>query len=270
MGPLLAAGAQIGGNILGGLASSSANKKAAKQYAAAIRQGIDTITTGRDNALGYLTPTWQRGQWGQDGYFQMLGLEDPGNTQIALPNYGAEPDYGNLDVGIDKYQKSPGYDFQQNEARKAVASAYGQRGLFMSGAAAKGLQDRAQGIADSDYDDWRDYTTGQYNTDRTFKASRYDANAQRQNALFSAAVGERDNLASRYDTRIDDLYRAGNWGNGGRDISDLYTTTSNAIAGLYKDQGATTASATSTNGQTWGNVLGQVGGQIGSYFRGRA
>jgi hypothetical protein len=84
------------------------------------------------------------------------------------------PDVGKLDVSLDTYQKDPGYDWQQKEAARGTLAGAAATGSLRSGAAAKALQDRAQQIANTDYTNWRNYTTGQYNTDR----SRADQNAQ--------------------------------------------------------------------------------------------
>jgi len=84
------------------------------------------------------------------------------------------PEMDPLDVSLANYQKDPGYDWQQSEAARATLAGSAATGALRSGAAAKALQDRAQQIANTDYSNWRSYTTGQYNTDR----ARLDQNAQ--------------------------------------------------------------------------------------------
>lgn len=92
---------------------------------------------------------------------------------MRAASYSA-PETAPLDVSLQRYEKSPGYNFQQSEAQRATLAGSAATGALRSGAAAKALQDRAQQIANLDYNNWRDYTTGQYNTDR----SRADQNAQ--------------------------------------------------------------------------------------------
>lgn len=92
---------------------------------------------------------------------------------VSTPGYQA-PDAGKLDVSLNSYQVDPGYNWQQSEASRATLAGSAATGALHSGAAAKALQDRAQQIANTDYSNWRSYTTGQYNTDR----SRADQNAQ--------------------------------------------------------------------------------------------
>ena len=102
---------------------------------------------------------------------QTPGYQAP--TYVTAPGYQA-PTTDPLDVSLSKYQKAPGYDWQQSEAARATLAGSAATGALRSGAAAKALQDRAQQIANTDYSNWRSYTTGQYNTDR----SRADQNAQ--------------------------------------------------------------------------------------------
>lgn len=105
------------------------------------------------------------------GLVQTPAYQAPTLTQT--PAYEA-PDVGNLDVSLGSYEKAPDYEFQQSEARRGTLAGAAATGALRSGAAAKALQDRAQQIAYGDYTNWRNYTTGQYNTDR----SRADQNAQ--------------------------------------------------------------------------------------------
>lgn len=93
------------------------------------------------------------------------------------------PSMDPLDISLGKYQKSPGYDFQQQEASRATLAGSAATGALRSGAAAKALQDRAQNIANLDYTNWRDYTTGQYNTDRNY-------NAQQAQFAYNALLGQ--------------------------------------------------------------------------------
>lgn len=100
------------------------------------------------------------------------------------PAYQA-PTMDPLDVSLERYQRDPSYEWQQSEAARATLAGSAATGSLRSGAAAKALQDRAQQIANADYTNWRGYTTGQYNTDR----SRADQNAQfGYNALLSQTM----------------------------------------------------------------------------------
>lgn len=67
-------------------------------------------------------------------------------------------------------------------------------GALRSGAAAKALQDRAQQIANTDYSNWRNYTTTQYNTDRNYAAdqAQFGYNALMSNNQFTNAANQQN------------------------------------------------------------------------------
>lgn len=133
---------------------------------------------------GRVMPEIKPGEPAQEGPARPALVQTPAYQAPALtqtPAYEA-PDVGNLDVSLGSYEKAPDYEFQQTEARRGTLAGASATGSLRSGAAAKALQDRAQQIAYGDYTNWRNYTTGQYNTDR----SRADQNAQfGYNALVS-------------------------------------------------------------------------------------
>jgi len=103
-----------------------------------------------------------------------FGRPDIGNRPSSMRNPAAAraPDAA-LDVSLNAFTADPGYQFRQNEASRAIMANQATRGLMGSGSTLKALQDRAMGIAGQTYDDWRNYTTGQYNTNRQVGDARY-------------------------------------------------------------------------------------------------
>jgi len=87
-------------------------------------------------------------------------------AQLSAAPTMARPDAGQLDVSANAFHNSPGYQYRQDQAAKGVLTSLAARGLSGSGAELKALSDRASNVANQDYTDFRDYTTGQYNTDR--------------------------------------------------------------------------------------------------------
>lgn len=83
----------------------------------------------------------------------------------AAPNF-RETQIAPLDTSIDSYQRSPDYNFQQEQGNKNILTAGAAAGSLQSGAALKALQKFGQDLAQGDYSQWRDYQTGQYNTNR--------------------------------------------------------------------------------------------------------
>ncbi len=68
----------------------------------------------------------------------------------------------------------------------------------MSGARTKAALRYSQGLADQDYTDWRNYTTGQFNADRNFNEATFEA--------------DRSNTNNRYDTRNSTLLQLAGFG----------------------------------------------------------
>lgn len=260
-------------DIIGSAFTANSNKKAAKQYAAAADQAITGVNAGRDMALAYQQPTYDRGQLGEQGFTDMLGQADPGYS-IDLPQYGAEPDYGAYGpegtYSADEFrQNDPGYDFAQQEANKMLRSSYGQRGIFMSGDAAKGLQRDAEGIASQRYDSWRNFAAGRYDagydrfsTDRGFKANRYDAGVDRQNDLYRLADNERGFTVGRADERMNRLAQLAGWGqDAGANIGQIYGNAADNVAKITTGKGEAQAGATAANGRVWGNTMANISAQ---------
>jgi len=148
---------QYGGDI---------NKWAASHYET-YGKNEGRVLPEADQAAAPATPA----EPSRPGLVQTPAYQAP--TLSQTPAYQA-PEMDPLDVSLGSYEKAPDYEFQQTEARRGTLAGAAATGALRSGAAAKALQDRAQQIAYGDYTNWRNYTTGQYNTDR----SRADQNAQ--------------------------------------------------------------------------------------------
>lgn len=113
------------------------------------------------------------------------GYSDP--TAPGGYTMTARPDYGNVDVSLGAFQASPDYAFRLSEGNKALDRIAAASGGIMSGQRYKAAARYNQDLAGSEYRDWRDYTTGQFNANRNFGESIYQA--------------DRANLNNRYDTR---------------------------------------------------------------------
>lgn len=100
-------------------------------------------------------------------------------TLAAAPTYTAptyrETQNAPLDVSIGSYEQSPDYGFQLDQGNRNILANAAATGAGQSGAALKRLQEYGQNLAMGDYGQWRDYATGQYNTNRNFTANRDDA-----------------------------------------------------------------------------------------------
>lgn len=135
-----------------------------------------------------------------------------------------------LNISAEAFRADPGYEFTVEQGNKALGNiASANRGL-MSGQRMKAAARYNVGIADQEFDDWRNYTTSQYNTDRGFNESVYQA--------------DRGRLDQRYDQRNNTLLSMAGFGQ-----------TANAQnQSAAQSFGANSANLTMTGAQAKGNA----------------
>ena len=95
----LVAGA--GASVVGGLFGSSASNKAAKQQAAATREGIKSQERMFDKSLALQQPYRQAGYGALEG---LQGLTDPGQRAETLQNYYGGQEYQALSGQVEEQQ----------------------------------------------------------------------------------------------------------------------------------------------------------------------
>jgi hypothetical protein len=125
------------GAIGGGIASGKGASKAAKIQAQATAQQTAALQQMYGQNVARMTPTYDRGEDAQARIQTLLGLSggDGADAQALLAS-------------------TPGYKFAVSEALKGVnANAYAS-GMGNSGAAMKALQDRANGLATTNYNNY--------------------------------------------------------------------------------------------------------------------
>jgi hypothetical protein len=168
--------------------------------------------TGASGPAGPSAPPGYNDPTSPGGY--MTGPRpDPGSAPARTP-------YGALDIGLGSYQKSPYYDFVQSEGLKGLDHVASSMGGLMSGARVKAAERFNNNLASTDYTDWRNYTTGQYNIDRgradnqyTQDLGQYDADRARSDGLYA---DDRAFTTGRYDTRNNQLMSLAGFGSGAR------------------------------------------------------
>jgi hypothetical protein len=251
----------------GGFLGTTPQEKAANHYARygqAAGWELPTVKA-KDNTAPQVLPGETNNTPGLDPARPNL-VEAPAYQPASLtatPGYQA-PTIDPLDVSLSRYQKDPGYDWQQREAARATLAGSSATGALHSGAAAKALQDRAQQIANTDYSNWRSYTTGQYNTDR----SRADQNAQfgynaltnnnqftdaakQQNAQFGYnALTNQNNLTNQFNQQGFNTDRAFTADQGQQKTNNLF-----ALTGLGASAAGSANSAIGANATNNGNAL---------------
>lgn len=116
---------------------------------------IGTQTNGQTNGL---IPS------NQTGSNQGLPMMQMG-AQNGLQQYYNTPGYQltNGQGAVNNFQTSPGYQFAVNEALKQVQQQGASRGLLDSGAGLRAMTDRAQGMANQEFNNWQNNQQNQYN-----------------------------------------------------------------------------------------------------------
>lgn len=227
----------------------------------------------------------------------------PGYTDPTAPNgytVGARPDIGPapspyvsatrpmtspLDVSEGAYHQSPGYQFQVSQAQKQLGNLSSSMGGVMSGARIAASLQRANDLANTDYTDWRNYTTGQYNeqqnrgdniynSDRAFgygqsqdALSQYDLNRTRSDGLYA---DDRSYAAGRSDTRNNQLMTLAGFGQSATNTSanaaqNFATNAGNNIMTAAAARG--NAAINSANAWTAGaNNVMNVGAYLGGQY----
>ena len=136
----LAALISAGGSILGGLFGSSAASKAADSQEKVARDSLElqkaTIAQARLDSAPWL----EAGKTALSSYMGELGLGAPGFQS--------------------KFQATPGYQFQVDEAEKGAVNHLGALGMKNSGAALKALTKLRSGLANQEYSNYLGRVSG--------------------------------------------------------------------------------------------------------------
>lgn len=157
------------------------------------------------------------------------GYSDPtatgGYTAPARQDYGERPTFERamtapLDVSLSAFRVSPDYEFRVAEGNKALDRIASATGGIMSGQRLKAATRFNQNIADSEYTDWRDYVTGQYNTNRAFDEAQFQSDRAYGDGVYTGdrAFNEgvyqtdRGRLDQRYDQRNNTLLSMAGFG----------------------------------------------------------
>lgn len=132
-----------------------------------------------------------------------------GQPTYTAPTY-IRPEFDQtLDVSMERFKGSPEYQVAQYDIAKQggqVQASLAAQGLLNSGAALRRLQEVGQDNSVKYYGDFRDYNTGQFNTDRSRFDNNYnfDTSLASNNALAYANLGQ--NAYQYGQSRADNNY----------------------------------------------------------------
>ncbi len=114
------------------------------------------------------------------------------------------------------YESSPGYQFALDSALNAATNDAAARGMGLSGAQLKGLQDRAAGLAAQDYGNQFNRAIAQYQMDRDRDYREYSDAYNRSLGEFGTRYDiDRANQAGAYQNYLNELNTLGQLGNVG-------------------------------------------------------
>lgn len=227
-------------SLAGGLMGSSAAKRAAREQARAIQQGIDFQKGVYSDAQGNFNPYIQSGQQNLATYQNMLDT----STQPTL-------DYQQQAFDFNKY-KDPSAEYAMQQSAKAMEASALAKGAT-GGGFAKALQQNQNNLANQAYQNaygrWQDTSkllygqaADQYNRDYTAQQAR---------------LGQYAGLAGQGLTASQGLAGVG-------------TSAAQNIGGLYSGLGSAQAAGTlgASNALTSGlsGLMGGLASGLGSYY----
>lgn len=167
------------------------------------------------------------------------------------------------------YKASPAYQWQQDQAQKAILSSAGATGALQSGAALKELQDRAEQIALQDFNNERGFAANQYAGNRQFdygvsRDARGDFVTDR-NFGRNTYADDRNYLTDRADTQTSNLFRATGVGQTAANATSAAATRyGDQAAGLVTQGGQVQAQNALTQGNIGSNLATGIGGLLAS------
>lgn len=121
-----------GSSLASGLLGSRGAKRAARLQAQAYQAAIDQTQQAYNAADNYLVPRAEQEAAAMARVNALLGLG------------GEAPDYS-------LFRETPGYEFQQEEARRQIERTAAARGGLLSGNTLAAVLERSQGIADTTF-----------------------------------------------------------------------------------------------------------------------
>lgn len=265
-------------------ASPQFDGRTAEQYAQEHYQGAGI-------AEGRAAPPQMAARGGIDSQGSYTGTR---TTVGPAPAYHAptyrETAVAPLDVSLGSYQQSPDFNFQQEQGNRQILATASATGGLESGAALKAIQEFGQNLALGDYDQWRSYATGQYNTDRGYTANRDDAansfNSAQANNAFSSAQGnyqfgttlgqnmfnsDRDYASNRYDTNTNALLSLAGYGQNatGQSNNALAANASN-LSNAYFSNASNQGNAALASAGQFNNALSNGTASLAYYYGGNA
>jgi hypothetical protein len=156
--PPLAIGAAVGGvgSLLGGIFGASSSQKAAQEQIAADQQAQGALQNNENQGMSNLQPYMAAGNQATGTLSQMLsqpgqGLLTPWTQQFTAPTAA-------------QAAATPGYQFQLQQGENALQNSAAAQGGLLSGGTLAGMNNYAQGVASTNYQNTFNNAQSQYNS----------------------------------------------------------------------------------------------------------
>lgn len=140
-------------SLIGGLMSQGANSAAGSASSAAGAQALSNSYDVGNRDVARLSPWQASGAAAAQQVNALLGLGTLGPIGDQYNTYGTTPGNWQQDQkdAAAKFQTDPGYEFRLQQGTNALSRSASARGMSLSGAQAKGLNDYGQGMGSAEY-----------------------------------------------------------------------------------------------------------------------
>lgn len=234
---------------------------AAKEAAGIAKDYYDQAIAQQEKALGYQKEMYSEAKSYQEPFYQ--------SGQWALTEL--KDMMQNWDGSVEAYEKSPYYDWIQEETLKGLDQSASAKGKLQSGAQQDAVMQYSKDLASTDYDN---YLTRYY---QSLSPYQYMAGMGQSsaNALSSAATSNANNATNIYGNMSNLLGSSGqtqaNYTNqagsaqaaGVADAGAVHGNMYNTLAGLERERGDISAYGDIQQANNTSNTLGNIGGMIG-------
>ena len=172
----MSVGAAIGAgsSILGGILGSNASQKASKEQIQAEQQAEQVLEQQEGTALGNYSPYLQAGAEATGTLSQMLGTPGQGLLTPWTQTFTAPT--------AAQAAATPGYQFQLQQGEAALQNSAAGQGGLLSGATLAGMNNYAQGVASTNYQNTFNNALTQYQ-------QAYQTFLNNQNNTYSRLLG---------------------------------------------------------------------------------
>lgn len=228
-GGLLTAGIGAAGSLFGGLFGSNASSTASNQYIQGLQKAQGSLQSSQDQALGNLQPYMNAGSNATGLLSQMTGTPGEGLLQPWTTTFKAPT--------AEEASQTPGFKFQLQQGENALQNSAAARGGLLSGGTLADMNQYAQGLASSNYQNV-------FNNSLTQYQQAYNSFLNNQNNTYSRLMG------------------LSNQGlNASNSAGNVISNLGGDIASLYGQQGAAKAQGTMGSANS---LLGMIPGLSGS------